>query len=147
MKDSTLGTYGVIGLICILGLKFLALRELSNYEIPFLIICGHALSRFVATTLIYTQPYVRQENSKSKPAAKGITLTMVVYSAIFALIPALLFNPIILLGLIPMYLGKLYLEGKFKKWIGGQTGDCAGAVQQFTEVIFYLSIVALWKFI
>ncbi|WP_415864378.1 adenosylcobinamide-GDP ribazoletransferase [Thalassobellus suaedae] len=31
--------------------------------------------------------------------------------------------------------------------MGGQTGDCAGAVQQLSEVVFYLSAIALWKFI
>ena len=147
MKDSTLGTYGVTGLIFILGLKFSALREFSNEQIPFIIICGHALSRFIATTLIYTQPYVRQEDSKAKPAAKDITLFMVFCSAIFGLLPLLLYNPMLLITIIPMYLGKLFLEKKFKKWIGGQTGDCAGAVQQFTEVIFYLSVLVLWKYI
>jgi len=35
----------------------------------------------------------------------------------------------------------------FKKWIGGYTGDCLGATQQVCEVIFYLSVIALWKFI
>ena len=147
MKDSTLGTYGVSGLIFILGFKFLALREFTNLEIPFIIICGHALSRFIATTLIYTHPYVRQEDSKAKPAAKNITLTMVVYSAIFGITPLLIFKPLLLISVIPMYLGKIYLGRKFTKWIGGQTGDCAGAVQQFTEVIFYLSAILLWKYI
>ena len=42
---------------------------------------------------------------------------------------------------IPCYLSKMYLGHKFRKWIGGQTGDCAGAVQQLAEVIFYLSCI------
>ena len=53
----------------------------------------------------------------------------------------------VFLVLIPMYLSKVYLAKKFNKWIGGQTGDCAGAVQQLSEVVFYLSFIALWKYI
>ncbi|NAS30307.1 adenosylcobinamide-GDP ribazoletransferase [Flavobacteriaceae bacterium R38] len=149
MKDSRLGTYGVIGLILILLLKFTALGEINPVYIPAAIIAGHSLSRFIATTLIFTHPYVRDtDDSKAKPAAKDITLTMVIISGFFGVIPLLLFKtPIVFLTLTPMYLSKMFLGVKFKKWLGGQTGDCAGAVQQLSEVIFYLSLIALWKFI
>ncbi len=149
MKDSRLGTYGVSGLILILAIKFLALREIPIYFIPLTIIAGHSVSRFVATTLLYTHSYVRDtDDSKAKPAAKSITLSMVIINAVFGLVPLLFFKtPIIFITLIPCYLAKVYLGAKFKKWIGGQTGDCAGAVQQLCEVVFYLSAIALWKFI
>ncbi len=149
MKDSRLGTYGVSGLILILAIKFSTLRETPIHLIPLTIIAGHSLSRFIATTLIYTHPYVREtDDSKAKPAAKSITLSMVIVSAIFGLVPLLFFKtPLIFLTLIPCYIAKVYLGAKFKKWIGGQTGDCAGAVQQLCEVVFYLSAIALWKFI
>ncbi|MCL6294449.1 adenosylcobinamide-GDP ribazoletransferase [Jejuia spongiicola] len=149
MKDSRLGTYGVSGLILILAIKFSTLRETPIHLIPLTIIAGHSLSRFLATTLIYTHPYVREtDDSKAKPAAKSITLSMVIVSAIFGLVPLLFFKtPLIFLTLIPCYIAKVYLGAKFKKWIGGQTGDCAGAVQQLCEVVFYLSAIALWKFI
>jgi len=149
MKDSRLGTYGVSGLILILVLKFLALKSIPVHYIPMAIITGHSLSRFIATTLIYTHQYVRDTNdSKAKPAAKEITLTMLLICAIFGLAPLFLFkSPIVFLTLIPCYISKVYLGKKFKKWIGGQTGDCAGATQQLAEVIFYLSLIALWKFI
>ena len=149
MKDSRLGTYGVSGLILILAIKFSALREIPINFISLTIIAGHSVSRFIATTLIYTHPYVRDtDDSKAKPAAKSITLNMVLVSGVFGLLPLFIFKtPLIFLTLIPCYLSKVYLGNKFKRWIGGQTGDCAGAVQQLSEVVFYLSAIALWKFI
>jgi len=149
MKDSRLGTYGVSGLILILAVKFSALREVPNHYIPLTIIAGHSLSRFIATTLIYTHPYVRDTNdSKAKPAAKSISLSILSISAIFGILPLFFFKtPYIFLTLITCYLSKMYLGKKFKKWLGGQTGDCAGAVQQLSEVIFYLSTIILWKYI
>lgn len=149
MKDSRLGTYGVAGLILILAIKFSALKDINAYYLPLIIIAGHSVSRFIATTLIYTHPYVRDtEDSKAKPAAKSISLGMLSISAVFGILPLFFFKtPLIFLVLIPTYLGKMYLGKKFKKWLGGQTGDCAGAVQQFCEVIFYLSVLVLWKFI
>ena len=149
MKDSRLGTYGTIGILLLLAIKFAALRETELYYIPMLLIAGHSLSRFIATTLIYTHPYVRNtEDSKAKPAAKSIPIASVYISAIFGIAPLFLFkNPCIFLTLIPMYISKMFLAHKFKKWIGGQTGDCAGAVQQLSEVVFYLTSIALWKYI
>ncbi|MDO5977678.1 adenosylcobinamide-GDP ribazoletransferase [Flavivirga spongiicola] len=149
MKDSRLGTYGVTGLMLMLAIKFSALREVPIHFIPITIIAGHSLSRFIATTLIYTHPYVRDaEDSKAKPAAKNITINMLLISAMFGVTPLLFFNkPLIFIAIIPCYLAKIYLGTKFKKWLGGQTGDCAGAVQQLCEIVFYLSVVALWKFI
>ncbi|WP_394750627.1 adenosylcobinamide-GDP ribazoletransferase [Spongiimicrobium salis] len=148
MKDSRLGTYGVIGILAVLALKFFALYHSPTALIPIVLISGHALSRFIATTLIYTHPYVRDtEDSKAKPAAKSMSLSMLVISGIFGMLPLLLFkNPWVFVVLIPVYLSKVFLGRKFKKWIGGQTGDCAGAVQQLSELIFYLSLIALWKF-
>ncbi len=149
MKDSRLGTYGAVGLVLLLAVKFLALKEAPLYYIPLIIISGHSLSRFIATTLIYTHPYVRDtEDSKAKPAAKDISLNMLVMSGIFGILPLFFFkNPLIFLTLIPTYLAKMYLGAKFKKWLGGQTGDCAGATQQLCEVVFYLSCIVLWKYI
>ncbi|WP_194768827.1 adenosylcobinamide-GDP ribazoletransferase [Tamlana sp. I1] len=149
MKDSRLGTYGAAGLGLILAIKFLALNDMPTFYIPLIIISGHSLSRFIATTLIYTHPYVRDtDDSKAKPAAKSMSFSMLVSSAIFGVLPLFFFKtPLIFLAIIPCYLAKMYLAAKFKKWLGGQTGDCAGAVQQFSEVIFYLSVLALWKFI
>ncbi|GAA3653869.1 adenosylcobinamide-GDP ribazoletransferase [Flavivirga jejuensis] len=149
MKDSRLGTYGVTGLILILAIKFSALRDVSFHFIPITIIAGHSLSRFIATTLIYTHPYVRDtEDSKAKPAAKSITVGTLLLSGVFGITPLFFFGkPFIFLTIIPCYLAKVYLGIKFKKWLGGQTGDCAGAVQQLSEVVFYLSVIALWKFI
>jgi len=149
MKDSTLGTYGVIGITAVLALKFLALYYVPSALIPLVLISGHAISRSIATTLIYTHPYVRDtEDSKAKPAAKSISIIMLSISILFGLVPLLFFKTFwILLVLVPPYLSKVFLGYKFMKWIGGQTGDCAGAVQQLAELIFYLSLIALWKFI
>ncbi|TYA92227.1 adenosylcobinamide-GDP ribazoletransferase [Seonamhaeicola marinus] len=149
MKDSRLGTYGATGLLLILAIKFASLREIPPYFIPLVLISGHSLSRFIATTLIYTHPYVRDtDDSKAKPAAKSMTLNMLIISGVFGIAPLFFFKtPLVFLTLITTYLSKMHLAAKFKKWLGGQTGDCAGAVQQFSEVVFYLSLLILWKFI
>jgi len=150
MKDSRIGTYGVIGLILILSLKFSFLYHMNPHIIYTALIASHSLSRLAGVLIIFTGKYVREnENSKAKPLTKKLTALQFIIAAFFGIVPLFFFrNYIYLIMLIPVLLTYLYLTRYFKKWIGGYTGDCLGAVQQITEVIIYLSIVALsWKFI
>ncbi|WP_214983468.1 adenosylcobinamide-GDP ribazoletransferase [Tenacibaculum dicentrarchi] len=152
MKDSRLGTYGVVGIICLLSIKLLSLHELlqlnnSIKTIPLVLISGHAISRFIATILLYTHEYVRDiDTAKVKPTTKKMSTKALIISGFFGLVPLVFFKDVrIFAVLIPLLLTYLYMSRFFKKWIGGQTGDCAGALQQVSEVIFYLSILILWK--
>lgn len=159
MKDSRVGTYAVVGLIVLLGLKFSLLQALTPfiqnqpYFVLLTLISAHALSRFMAVTVIFTHTYVRFTNdSKSKPVAEtGSKITLLIAAA-FALIPLVVLsftlNQPELLAIIPiLYLIKIMLARYFTKWIGGYTGDCLGATQQVCEIGFYLFTVILWKFI
>jgi len=148
MKDSQVGAYGAIGLFLLLILKFFSLYELPQEHIVLLLISGHSVSRLMAAIVVYTLPYVSsQEKSKSKEIMiKKKSLSFLLNIA-FGLLPLFFFNDIkVFLVLLPTSIAMLFLRFKFKKWIKGQTGDCAGATQQFCEVVFYLSFLVLWKF-
>jgi len=149
MKDSRLGTFGVSGLVFILSLKFLALYHLqkTTINIPLIIIAGHAISRFIATILLYTHTYVRDiDTAKVKPTTQQMSTKSLLISMVFGIIPLLFFkNYMVFLVIIPLLLAYWYMGSFFKKWIGGQTGDCAGALQQIAEVTFYISTLAIWN--
>lgn len=148
MKDSRIGTFGVAGLTGILALKFASLNALPASDIPFILISGHSLSRFFASVLPLTHDYVRVEHAKSKPVATEMSVVSVIISAFFGFIPLVYFNSLwILFSVIPVAIVHLYLGYFYDRWIDGFTGDCSGAVQQLTEVTFYLSVLSLWTFI
>lgn len=149
MKDSRLGTFGVTGLLGILGLKFISLHQITHQiSIPLVLIAGHAISRFIATILLYTHEYVRDiDSSKVKPTTQQMSTKSLIISGIFGVTPLFFFNnPYVFLSLIPLVISYAYMGRFFNKWIGGQTGDCAGALQQVAEVVFYLSLLVIWKF-
>lgn len=157
MKDSAIGAYGAIGLILLFLLKFKLLSEsillfTNNILLIFLLfISAHSLSRLAAISIIFTHEYSREDaSSKSKPIAKQYTWKEVFGSFFFGLIPLLVFSYFdlkFLLAIIPVFITRYFLARYFQKWIDGYTGDCLGATQQVCEVIFYLSILFLWKFI
>ncbi|WP_268123102.1 adenosylcobinamide-GDP ribazoletransferase [Roseivirga pacifica] len=155
MKDSRVGAYGVIGMILLLGLKFLLIFRLSqlfNHQMVYMaaiIISAHSMSRFMAATFIFTHEYSRSDaTSKVKPIGKKISFFELLTAAFFGLFPLLIFEQLaVFLLVLPLYLAKWLLGRYFQKWIDGYTGDCLGATQQITEVVFYLSVLIGWKFI
>jgi adenosylcobinamide-GDP ribazoletransferase len=157
MKDSAIGAYGAIGLVLLFLLKFKLLSEsillfTNNILLIFLLfISAHSLSRLAAISIIFTHEYSREDaSSKSKPIAKQYTWKEVFGSFFFGLIPLLVFFYFdwrFLLTIIPVFITRYFLARYFQKWIDGYTGDCLGATQQVCEVVFYLSILFLWKFI
>ena len=113
---------------------------------------AHAVSRYVASTFIYTHNYTRDNvTSKVKPVAENSSVLMLIFGGVLAFIPFLILayltaNYLLLLAIIPMYISKVILGRFFNKWIDGYTGDTLGATQQITELVFYVSILILWKF-
>jgi len=164
MKDSAIGAYGAIGVVLLLLLKFTALSAMlqsprvllitnhySLITILLFFVSAHSVSRLSAISIVFTHQYSREDaTSKSKPIAQNFTWKEVVGASFFGLLPLLVlsfFQWQLLLALIPVFVARFFLARYFQKWIGGYTGDCLGATQQVCEVIFYLSIIGIWKFI
>jgi adenosylcobinamide-GDP ribazoletransferase len=148
MKDSRLGSYGALSLGLVLLLKWQLLVELALYS-PLAavsaLVAGHTLSRVVSTSLIFSEQYVRDEQtSKSMPVAQEQPL-----NDLFILIASGIFVLLWLNGLaafvlfITLWLVRILLGGFFRKQIGGYTGDTLGAAQQISEVCCYLVILTV----
>lgn len=164
MKDSRLGSYGVIGMIAVLSCKFLLLKELpkftpdlahpsmnifDNYRYFLLIIvAAHAVSRFMPVLVMCFYEYVTDpDGSKSKPVAtRKPSFGTLLVAGITALLPFVLMNWQFLFAIIPVIYIAFSLAKYFKKWIGGYTGDCLGAIQQVSELTFYLSTIIIWHY-
>jgi len=145
MKDSRVGAYGMIGTILLLLLKFVSLSSLPEALIIPSLIASHSISRSFAVSTMFTLPYVREDElSKSKPVTKNLHKIDFWIATITGLATLLIFHSwIIYTTIIPLIITKIWLDNYFKKWIGGYVGDCLGTIQQVTEVIFYLSLIAL----
>ncbi|WP_292008834.1 adenosylcobinamide-GDP ribazoletransferase [Chryseobacterium sp.] len=153
MKDSRVGAYGAIGIVLLLALKFFGIEALGKIDLIQtlgIIIFAHTASRFISGTMIYTHQYVTDiDVSKSKPLANKPLDKKALLVGTFGVLITLfaLQDWRFILVFAFAYLGKLYMGWYFKKYVGGYTGDCLGAVQQVTEVMIYLGTVIVWKFI
>jgi len=148
MKDSRIGTYGSIGLFGMLATKFMSLHAVDLDMIPLILLAGHSLSRLMPVLVIFTSEYARADlESKSKPIGqKGKTsdLLLAIFFglALLAFVPLTFSAVIVAVLLITTVVFRNYIVGE----LGGYTGDCLGALQQISEVIFYLGWVAFQNF-
>lgn len=148
MKDSRVGAYGAIGVVCILGAKCTALAMLPPASAMGALLLAHPLSRLAATSLIWRMEYAREEG-KAKPLAErmttaefGIASLTVAIAASLLLVSATLDVYALLAALVAAGYATWWLARKFARRIGGYTGDCLGAVQQLAEAAIYLGVLA-----
>lgn len=151
MKDSRIGAYGAIALILVLLLKYQALLELARTPalVAAALISAHSFSRLMATSIMLTQRYIRDDDTaRAKPAAQQISpasfliASLTGMAALLALYAANAHIANIFAAVLAAMLMRFYLAWRLKKRLGGYTGDCLGAVQQLTELAFYLGLLA-----
>lgn len=149
MKDPRLGTFGVLTIMLVVLLKIFALADMPVHQIPLVILSGHVLSRSVASRMLARGNYISNHtDSKSGTAASKLSTRSLLINFIIGFSILCFFkNWWILLTLLTMFITEALLYRYYKKWIGGYNGDCIGAVQQITELVFYLSVLMLWNFI
>ncbi len=158
MQDSRLGAYGAVALFLMLFAKFQVLNALNSYFVPFTLIAGHALSRLSAVYIMASLSYTKPEG-KAKPLATKISTPDLSVANVFGLLPYIVILGLLLMNnhsptiivkfvfmtSIPALLSWFWWRHKIHKWLGGYTGDTLGAMQQITELAFYVGI-AIWSY-
>lgn len=146
MRDSRLGTYGTLALIAALAIKTASLAVLPA---PFLLMvfpAAHGLSRLSSVAVIATSRYVRTEGT-GKPVSTGISAPSLAVAgltgiAIVGTWVLVLPTPPLLAGLVGLGIGHVAMRTFFEFKLKGYTGDTLGAVQQASEIGFYLGVLA-----
>lgn len=147
MKDSHIGTYGVIGLV----VYFLLMAHMAVLPLTTLCtiaFCADAYAKWCASHIIHFLPYARrEEESKARVTYSRMTVREAIAGSIFGWLPIYLLLPAQLLWAClcpPLVL--LLLVVWMKRRLNGYTGDCCGAMFLLCELSFYLCTVALiWK--
>jgi len=155
MKDSRIGTYGVIALIFYFALLYATLFTLSSPGLAAIIVLGgDAYSKMVAGQIISFLPYARtEETSKAHTIYRKFSVkTGISYflQGVIPLLPLLYISIveydiqwtyIIFVPCLVMYLFYLFLNRR----IQGYTGDCCGALFLLVELSFYLTVSCLLR--
>jgi adenosylcobinamide-GDP ribazoletransferase len=142
MRDSRIGTYGVIALLVSFAAKLSALVAIPDSHVVQSLITAHALARGVLPVLALELPYARQDGlarTGGQPDTTTVTL-----ACGFALLIALLslswldvLWAVAAAGISGLVVARLAL-----RQIGGQTGDVLGAAEQVAETAILILLAA-----
>jgi adenosylcobinamide-GDP ribazoletransferase len=143
MKDSRIGTAGVIGIVLLLLVKYLALNNLFASSKVEALLTAPMLARWSQTLMVYNANYGREEGMGSAfvghlrgnsmlaafATAVGLSIWVNGWPALYLVAGVLAFT----------LLGRWYLV----KRLGGVTGDAIGAMSELNEVLVLLILVVL----
>lgn len=144
MKDSHIGTYGVVALIIYFMLAAGAVSSLPVAAGAFVLLAADPWSKFCASQVVSFLPYARKaEQAKNltvyaRPGFVALSLSLISGALPLCLLPAELLwaavapVPVCALAIVVM-----------RKRLAGYTGDCCGATFLLCELSFLLVASAL----
>jgi len=153
MKDSHIGTYGVLGLIMYYLLLFFALYCMTPADAALTVLMADPFAKMVTAQLVQMMPYARtEETAKNRTVYRKFNVTAGISLALQGLLPMTLFiyimyarvnwQMLVFIPAIVMYFLYLLIWRRLR----GYTGDCCGAVCLITELAtilvanYYLSV-------
>jgi len=162
MKDSHIGTYGVIALIAYFALLFTALLSIGNLSpltthlspltshlslLVLAIFAADPFAKMVTSQLILMMPYARtEETAKNRTVYRRPTMLAGVLLALQGMLPLAAFlwlagdavewSTLIFVPCLMMY----FLYRLIWNRLRGYTGDCCGAVCLLVELTFYMAL-------
>lgn len=156
MKDSHIGTYGVLSLLLYFLLTWNLLVALLQAGFsPLGVMAADALSKGISASIVCFLPYARSAaEAKNRLVYNTPTWTECIMCAVLALAPLAvlsLFNDHLstlnlqlwVLALLLPVAGCTLLFRLMHRRIQGYTGDCCGATAIVTETLLYLSLCVI----
>lgn len=143
MRESHIGTMGVLSLIIIILIKLSLLSSLNPKIINTSLILMCLISRYSLVLSIFLFSYARNEG-KAKVFFEGMDLKKISIATLIGLLFSFLL--LRLGGLIIFAVAGIFvfLTGKLiSNKIGGMTGDTLGAISELTEVFVLLNVLIL----
>jgi adenosylcobinamide-GDP ribazoletransferase len=135
MRDSRIGTFGVMALVAAFALKWSALAslEIPSYAAPALIV-AHATARGILPVMLLSLGPAREEGLGAAAARPPLAACLVAIG-LSAAFPPLLWPLEAALLAIAAALAAVALVGFLaERQIGGHTGDVLGAAEQAAEI-------------
>lgn len=143
MRDSRIGTMGVIGIVCLLLFKLTIIFSIPKEVLWKALIMIPAFARWAQVLACYTSKYARKEGTArcfveyagGKEVFIGALFTLGLFFLLMGIKGFILF----VISMLPICLSITFIKHK----INGMTGDTIGAISEATEVFTFFFILIL----
>jgi adenosylcobinamide-GDP ribazoletransferase len=132
MKDSRVGSYGVLALVLVTLVRWSALTTLLTGASPWALVAAGAMSRAPMAVLMAALPNAR-DNGLSHATGRPSLEVALIGAALAVAIAFLFAGWAVLPMLVVVAILTVLLARSARARIGGQTGDILGAAQQLAE--------------
>ena len=137
MKDSRIGSYGVLALIFATGLRWLALSAAG----PLALIASATLSRGVLPLMMALNPFARADGLAQTVGQPSLTTALLALAISVAATWAAIGFPTMVLCTVLALAVSFALAAVARRKINGITGDILGATQQLVEIAVLLALL------
>jgi adenosylcobinamide-GDP ribazoletransferase len=143
MRDSSVGSFGVLGGVCIVLLKFALFASLSIHALPLALLVALPSARWAMVLALRVFPSARP-TGLGAAFHQAVTIKRLVLASIIALVIVLVAGQFIgLIVWITVTVTALVLGFWITRSIGGLTGDSYGAIEEVGEVVALLVLVVV----
>ncbi|MDQ7251509.1 adenosylcobinamide-GDP ribazoletransferase [Dongia sedimenti] len=144
MKDSHIGSFGVLALIFATGVKTVALAQLYTPDrVVTALVAAHVLSRAVLPLAMRSLPLATSQGlavMAGRPSAQGVYVALGIG---FVIAFCAVFLPAAIVALIVAVVAAALVGAIAKRQFGGYTGDVLGAIEQVAEIAVLINLVSL----
>jgi len=155
MKDSRLGTYGVLGLVSAVAIRIGATIQLLNstdHSEPLrwavTLVASGVIGRWVILVVMWLVPPIEQRESLSRDVGQRMTLKDVFIGSVWMVPVFVLWTYLqpwkALAGVLGLTMLVIWYRGLVLKKLGGITGDCLGTVGYLGQLIVLLASIMEW---
>ena len=144
MRDSHVGTYGVVALIVSLGLRWVVLSGFSLSEGVVALVLAHTISRSMIPPVLVSAAYARTRGLASAVAG-GVSSLEAAFVMAVAFGIAMIAGPVAgLAAFAAAVIAAGVMLSILIRRLGGYTGDGLGAIQQLAEIAVLVTLAGIW---
>ncbi len=147
MKDSRVGAFGILGLACLLLLKFAVFLSMPWEQAVPVILLAMVFSRWAMVYAIARFPYARQEGLGLLYSMYTGKKELLLASACTFVIAAAVAGAAGLVILVLTWAWAYCLGCRVSSHLGGLTGDVYGAVAETTELVVYAVSMPVYEYL
>lgn len=136
MKDSRIGTHGVLALLGAISMKYLFLLEVAPNKFLLVVLALPIIGRTTMGILLWGTRYAREEGLGNLFIGKTTPMESIITGIIgfFMVYVILGLSGIAAFGLVIMVVGLFRFQ--VERLVGGITGDVLGAMNELSELLF-----------